>query len=383
MDTLRYDSRSAVSVRRRSPVGMLCDLVVTIFSILLAVVLLSVYLAPYISPESSWIFSFLGLVAPVIYLAALAAMLYWVIRRRYVSASALLLLLLIGIPRISLYYKFDFARRYGERRFPKSALKVLNYNIRIFYDDNGRSSIDSIAAFISRYDPDILCLEEFSGLKSVRDQFDSLLGPGYYHRAYERDGGLSLAVYSRFRILGSGKIDCVGPSDTTRVAAMWADLRYGNDTIRVFCNHLRSTHIKYDDGEYLMQYRFLDDSTQHEKLRSMMARLRYNSIARASQVDTISSAIAASPHPVIVCGDFNDTPLSYTYRRMATGLRDAFRERGSGFSYTFRGFFNTFRIDYVLVSDAFEVLSYEVPEVVFSDHLPVFVRLKYQPKDRP
>ena len=71
-----------------------------------------------------------------------------------------------------------------------------------------------------------------------------------------------------------------------------------------------------------------------------------------------------------MCGDFNDTPLSYTYRLMSRGLQDAFREKG-------RGFYNTFRIDYVLVSDDFEVLSYEVPSVEFSDHHPVFVRLKY------
>ena len=78
-----------------------------------------------------------------------------------------------------------------------------------------------------------------------------------------------------------------------------------------------------------------------------------------------------------MCGDFNDTPLSYTYRLMSRGLQDAFREKGRGFSHTYRGFYNTVRIDYVLVSDDFEVLSYEVPSVEFSDHHPVFVRLKY------
>ena len=98
---------------------------------------------------------------------------------------------------------------------------------------------------------------------------------------------------------------------------------------------------------------------------------------------TLTTRLSRRTHPYatrtrrIVCGDFNDTPLSYTYRLMSRGLQDAFREKGRGFSHTYRGFYNTFRIDYVLVSDDFEVLSYEVPSVEFSDHHPVFVRLKY------
>ncbi len=67
--------------------------------------------------------------------------------------------------------------------------------------------------------------------------------------------------------------------------------------------------------------------------------------------------------------------MSYVYRTMARGLRDAFRECGSGYSHTFRGFYNTLRIDYVL-SGGFEPLSYEVLPVDYSDHHPVVVRLR-------
>ena len=225
-------------------------------------------------------------------------------------------------------------------------------------------------------------LREFSDLaRGATMRFDSLIAPGYRRAVYSRDGegtaGVALAVYSKLRILASGAVDCVNDVDTTRATAVWADLRLDRDTVRVFCNHLRSTHIKSSDSDYLMNYRFLTDTASHEKLHSILSRLRYNSISRSHQVDSLSQLIAATPHARIVCGDFNDTPLSYTYRLMSRGLQDAFREKGRGFSHTYRGFYNTFRIDYVLVSDDFEVLSYEVPSVEFSDHHPVFVRLKY------
>ncbi|WP_417012916.1 endonuclease/exonuclease/phosphatase family protein [Alistipes sp.] len=374
------DSRS--DKRRRGPLGRLFDAVFAVATMLVALLLLFMYLSPYVSPDASWVFSVLGLVAPVIYVAGIMLFLYWVVRWRWGYGTLLLALLLIGVPKISLYYKIDPLRRYGEPAYERSALKVMAYNVRMFYGDDGRSTVDSLAAFVGRCDPDILCLEEFNdSARGAAARFDSLIAPHYRRAVYSRDGagteGVSLAVYSKLRILASGRVDCIDDADTSRVAAVWADLKLGRDTVRVFCNHLRSTHIKSDDGEYLMNYRFLTDTARHKKLHSILSRLRYNSISRSHQVDTLEKLIAAAPRARIVCGDFNDTPLSYTYRLMSRGLQDAFRCKGRGYSHTFRGFYNTLRIDYVLVSDQFEVLSYEVPAVDFSDHRPVFVRLKY------
>ena len=383
MERWVYDSDSGRPGRRRGLFVWLLDVAFAVVTALVALLLLLfMYLAPYVSPDASWVFSVLGLVAPVIYVSGLVLFLYWVIRWRWGYASPMLVLLLLGVPKISLYYKIDTLRHYGEPVYDRSALKVMAYNVRMFYGDDGRSTVDSLAAFVNRYDPDILCIEEFSDLaRGATMRFDSLIAPGYRRAVYSRDGegtaGVALAVYSKLRILASGAVDCVNDVDTTRATAVWADLRLDRDTVRVFCNHLRSTHIKSSDSDYLMNYRFLTDTASHEKLHSILSRLRYNSISRSHQVDSLSQLIAATPHARIVCGDFNDTPLSYTYRLMSRGLQDAFREKGRGFSHTYRGFYNTFRIDYVLVSDDFEVLSYEVPSVEFSDHHPVFVRLKY------
>lgn len=209
------------------------------------------------------------------------------------------------------------------------------YNVRMFYGDDGRSTVDSLAAFVNRYDPDILCIEEFSDLaRGATMRFDSLIAPGYRRAVYSRDGegtaGVALAVYSKLRILASGAVDCVNDVDTTRATAVWADLRLDRDTVRVFCNHLRSTHIKSSDSDYLMNYRFLTDTASHEKLHSILSRLRYNSISRSHQVDSLSQLIAATPHARIVCGDFNDTPLSYTYRLMVARIAGCFPREGTG-----------------------------------------------------
>ena len=223
----------------------------------------------------------------------------------FVWGPPMLVLLLLGVPKISLYYKIDTLRHYGEPVYDRSALKVMAYNVRMFYGDDGRSTVDSLAAFVNRYDPDILCIEEFSDLaRGATMRFDSLIAPGYRRAVYSRDGegtaGVALAVYSKLRILASGAVDCVNDVDTTRATAVWADLRLDRDTVRVFCNHLRSTHIKSSDSDYLMNYRFLTDTASHEKLHSILSRLRYNSISRSHQ------AVAA---------DRGHTPRTYRVRR--------------------------------------------------------------------
>ena len=92
---------------------------------------------------------------------------------------------------------------------------------------------------------------------------------------------------------------------------------------------------------------------------------------RAPQAMDVAAQIEASPYPVIVCGDFNDTPASFAYGRIARGLHDAFVERGSGASGTYDRLFNMFRIDYIMVSDGLEVVNYYTFDEVYSDHMPV------------
>ena len=151
----------------------------------------------------------------------------------------------------------------------------------------------------------------------------------------------------------------------------------GDDTVRVFNNHLRSTSIKAADNDYITGHEFIGDTARETKFRSIAGRLRYNGVLRAAQVDSIAGAMRGMPQRrKIVCGDFNDTPISYVYRTMARGTTDAFSTCGKGYSHTYRGFFSTLRIDYVLYSAGLEALSYKVPFVAYSDHLPVVVRLR-------
>lgn len=110
----------------------------------------------------------------------------------------------------------------------------------------------------------------------------------------------------------------------------------------------------------------------------MLGAVDRNSRIRAAQVREIRAETDASPYPVILAGDFNDTPSSYTYREMKGALTDGFRRCGNGYGGTFRYLGGLLRIDYVFYDDTFECVRYYMPSEVVSDHKVVIAELRFK-----
>jgi endonuclease/exonuclease/phosphatase family metal-dependent hydrolase len=108
-----------------------------------------------------------------------------------------------------------------------------------------------------------------------------------------------------------------------------------------------------------------------KEIKDISFRLKDAFIRRAKQANILSKKITATPYPTIVCGDFNDTPVSYTYHKIKGNLNDAFMEAGSGIGNTYVGNFPSYRIDYFLYSNDFKVKNYKVPHIKLSDHYPI------------
>lgn len=354
---------------RRSVTLYLADLLMGFVTAVTAVAMILTLLAPHVNPARWWGFPVLGLVAPAVYLATAVLALYWVVRWRWAFAGVALALVAAGLFRVTLFYKPEFKRYYGDPKPERGSFTLMTYNVRLFYDDAGESSADRIARLIAARKPDIVCLQEYQTrlaeaapeLRALSDTYHRTAGDAERSDPFQR-------IWSRYPILRSGTLGAN--------AAIWADLLLGEDTLRVYCNHLHSTAIKSADDAFITRHEFLSDTAREVKLRSIVHRFRESSVRRAAQVDSIVREIGAAGGPKIVCGDFNDTPMSYVYRTMADGLDDAFRACGRGYSHTYRGFYNTLRIDYVLLSPQLEAQTYEVPDEALSDHLPVVVRLK-------
>ena len=374
----RYGSDEGRHAAQRDPMLLRAvDLVMTCLTLICALLSVLTLMVPNFLPARLGVLPVLALVAPLVFVATVLMMLYWIIRWKWRRAAVMIVLVVAGLFYAPRYFNPQFRRIYDEAAYPRSAIKVMSYNLRCFFPDDreGDYTTDSVAAFVRRFNPDVICFQEYLlRSKSMRERFDSLLGD--YRKTVLEAVTPHIAIYSRFRIADSGRMAYMDADSLPSGKGMWADLVVGSDTVRVFNVHLNGTSINSNDIDYIVNYRYMSDTARNTKLYGMVKRLNANTVNRSYHVDVLAGALAETDRAKILCGDFNDTPMSYAYNTLSRDMKDAFRECGRGYSHTFRGFFDLLRIDFALFDERrFDVLSYEVPDsVCWSDHLPVCVR---------
>ena len=207
---------------------------------------------------------------------------------------------------------------------------------------------------------------QLPGLASIALPINGLLsvgsGSGYTNR---------IACYSRFPILSARVLDYASSYN----GSVLYELKLNEDTITLINNHLESNKLTKADKDI---YEEILKAPETEKVKSgarlLLHKLAEASAIRAPQADTIAREIASSRHPsVIVCGDFNDTPISYAHRVIAQNLDDAFTQsgRGLGISYNQNKFY--FRIDNILISKNLRSYNCTVDRSIReSDHYPIW-----------
>ena len=360
-------SRSRRSRRKRysrKEVALfLCDLLATLLMLVLVFSTVTAIIAQYISPERSGVLSVLALGAPIIYLLDIVVMFYWIVRWRWYRAVIMVAVVVLGLFYLSRYYKLELDRQYDTTYIERRFFKIMSYNVH-------KGEAEELYQYIEKHNPDILCLQEIFGeanLEALKEKYNSTKNNG---------DGIGNQIFTRYRIIRRGVVEGL-----SRQNCVWADLRIKEDTVRVLSLHLQSTSIRPEDTQFIEELEYIHDKERENKLRSIFVRLIDRNRKRAVQADAIAAFLAKSPYQTVVCGDFNDVPLSYTYNTIVEGFDDTFSKMARGFAYTYDTRYGLFRIDNILVSPSIEVVSYEVDNKVnLSDHYPVISRVKFNLK---
>ena len=147
--------------------------------------------------------------------------------------------------------------------------------------------------------------------------------------------------------------------------------------IRIYAVHFQSIHFEQEDYQYIDAVS-KKGQTDINSSRRIGSKLKHAFLKRSGQVALIKRHMAQCPNPYIIAGDFNDTPSSYAVNLMAKGIKNTFSEKGSGLGRTYNGDFPNFQIDYIMASNAFDILTYGIVRKKLSDHYPVYsdMRLK-------
>lgn len=358
-------------------------LILNIFFILC---LLVSYLAPYVSPGKIWIIAFFGLAYPVWLIINLFFALIWLLLwKRYFWLPVLAIL----AGTTFLLSNFQFRNKVTP---PAGSLKFISYNVHSLYgishdkEKKRKKTRPEVTTFIASEKPDFACIQEFSikwyDSLNVVDKFAQQVHLPYYtyknyYNIKDNKGINAIATFSRFPILKTGSLRITN----LNVFAVYSDHLVGKDTVRIYNLHLKSINLGDDD------YSFYANLTEAEnkipegsagRFFRIIYKLKRAFELRAKQVDILTEHIQASPYPVIICGDFNDSPVSYTYHQLSSGLNDAFEKAGNGIlGTTYAGRFPSFRIDYILFGDSFRAFSYKKYDTDLSDHYPISVYLLY------
>lgn len=347
----------------------LFDVVWGVSSIIPAIMAVGGFLASRIHPARHMELQWLGLFLLLILGINILLMLYWMWRRKYWFLFPLFALLL-NIPYLSSMFQWPFKTIEPAKR----ELKIGTYNMQEEQNKDFSVVGEEMRDLLLKEQPAIFCIQQFPREEAVQGALIEMISPllPYYtiHASSPKD--MHIALFSSYPILQSQTIIF---QEETRNVSMWADLLIERDTIRIFNSHLQTT------GRNQNRIRPLSSShqtlTRVNRLKEVM---NENWKIRAAQSDIISALIDESPYPLIVCGDFNDTPASYTYRKMKGDLEDSFRSSGRGYAYSYKYLKKLFRIDFVFYSRGlFRGTRYYSPELKFSDHKPVIVTLDFKP----
>jgi len=341
-----------------------------------AIALLLSYLAVVINPGNFALPAFFGLAYPYLLLINIIFVIVWAMLLKF-EALISLVIIALGFNHFSNY--IQLTRGSGVKT---NSYKLLSYNVRLFNYfeyNNGSTSEKKVIEFIKSQKADIICLQEFFVYGNPEQEEASIIAAlgGKYYSHMKVSGSRKKRFYgiitlSKFPIIGKGEIVYQGSSSRS----IYTDVLVQKDTIRIFNNHLQSFRLKRMERSFLEEMTSSDD--KQNEMKSISVSLKKGFVNRAIQAQVLKERVNKSPFPVLVVGDFNDTPVSYSYRKIRKGLHDSFVNSGYGAGFTYKGNYPPNRIDYILYDNSFINSFFEIIKVRYSDHYPIvaYFRMK-------
>lgn len=328
-----------------------------------------------IDPQSHALMSVAGLFFPFFLAANIAFLAFWVIVKVRWA----------WIPLAGLIACYLPVRNYLPVNSPSShdagSLKVLSYNVWGFHGWDDKQAPNPIYEYLAKEESDIVCLQEIPVGDKSMDDILKLTGGKYQYRdtAIMGKNREMLCLLSKYPVLKKERAD----SDMEDPHSIAFYLSIDGDTVVVINTHLQTTNLSKDDRDKfrVMIDGDLERDSAREESKVLLQKLAASSVKRAPQVKALARYIQRQHLPVILCGDFNDTPVSYAHYQMVEQLEDCFVNSGNGPGFTYHHHGMRVRIDHIFCSDYWEPQGcYVDNKISASDHYPVITWLKKRSK---
>jgi len=336
----------------------------------------------FISPEKFVIFAYLGLAFPILLFVNICFFAYWILTKKWPMILVIIATLVVCWQPI---FRFCPLHLKTEIKPSEDIIKVLSYNVMNFaYKDHTKKTPNKIIQYIAESEADIVCLQEYMvssrpDLMNSKDIAKAL--PMYPYIAEiifskpNKNYKYGLAVLSKFPITNSKRIEYKSQYNGSSIH----EVNVRGKKVIVINNHLESFKLTAEDRSKYSKVITHANLESLEDLRgSIQQKLGQAFSIRAKQAEIIAEEIRKSNgYYTIVCGDFNDTPISYARRTIQAPLLDAYEKSGFGPGISYNQNYFLFRIDHILHSPSMEAYNCRVDtRVNLSDHYPIYCYLK-------
>ncbi len=268
---------------------------------------------------------------------------------------------------------------------PRNSLKVLTYNTMQFgsgeHDERGRNRV---AVYMVASGADIVCYQEgHASWQEWKKNILPVIDRYYpYRDTVNYQSSNNLGCFSKYPIVGREIIYTVGFNSSV---AFEVELKRG-DTLLVVNNHFASNKLNAEDRSiYKKMVKDPEDAPVERGVRQLVSKIVRAAETRALQADSVARYIERHRRnrSVIVCGDFNDTPVSYCRHRMSEGFIDAYETTGQGVGRSFNRDAIYVRIDNLFCSPDLKPFGARVDNSIsVSDHYPLYASFKRREKKK-
>ena len=351
-------------------IGKLLGYILLAFNVVVAILMVVSAYSPHVNPLAHPVWSCAGLFFPIFLFGNFFFFLFWLLVY-WKYAWLPLIALLVCWNAVRTYFPIN---GWGEET-PEDAIKILSYNTQAFGEKSPHTkrNPNDVLSYLQNCDADIICLQEYIwGGKLKKADIDNALRDYKYKHFQSIGKGLNgLGVYSRYPILSATPLKY----KTNRNGSVAYRIKVGNDTLLVVNNHLESFKIHESDVEIVQgMVAELGSEKQLADGWKLLNKLALATAIRSRQADVLLKTVAdAKEKYVVVCGDFNDSPISYTHHVLHEKLDDAFVEAGNGFGISYHEHQLFFRIDHILLSRNMKVYDCVVDNTTeASDHYPIW-----------
>lgn len=319
--------------------------------------------SPAISPVSYPILACAGMVIPVFIILNICFLIFWTFASIKMIAVPIAFFIL-GWKSLMAYSPINFSSDTSA----DNTLKIVTYNVMNMSGKSDEGDIPVIE-YIKNSKADIVCLQEFPYRnQKIKKQLQKYYP---YIRTCNFNSANAVACLSKYPVRF---IEEIKLGSAYNGSALFK-VKYKNTDIPLIINHLESNKLTAHDKKV---YKDLLKSPNENHVKTdgkyLLEKLADAMSIRAVQADKISRYIENEYSPyMIVCGDFNDTPVSYTHRKISEKLTDAYIEAGNGPGITYNRNLLFFRIDHIMVGKGYRVLECKVDTSIdASDHYPLY-----------